>query len=121
MPGMPHGDRIRELEQSVASQSSQVEAVNDALKSLGELHAQAVSRVGELEKATEVLKEKVSKLEAGQPEQRILILEEKVTKLEEAHGKRADRRWSFLTLLLAAVIGALIGSVATWLLARYAT
>lgn len=99
MPNMTQGDRIRELEMTVASQSTQQEISNKTSDTL-----------------SQTLQETIHKLEETRREleKKIAVLEEKVSKLESAQYRVGERLW----LVIAPLFAAVIGSVLTWLLTR---
>ena len=94
MPNLPHGDRIRELEKSVASQGTQQGFISKS--------------VGELNKAREELASKVEDARR-ETERELAVLREKVARLETGHGKLGDRLWSVIPPLVAVVIAFLLG------------
>lgn len=99
MPSIPHGDRIRELEMLVSSQSTQIESSNKTLDSLVTFHNETVRKLEDHRRETE---------------RKIAVLEEKIAKLEGLQHKWTDRLWSIIPPALAAAIAALL----TWLFTR---
>ena len=129
MPRKTDGDKIDELQKTVAILEQRSEHTENAMAELNTNYRGFVQQFNdirrELEREIAVLKVAIDELRRwtekngiGDPKSEISLLKDKVTKLETAMDRIGTRAWSVVPNIVGALVSAFIGAIVAILVTR---